>query len=90
MPSGLGARETTMLVTAGFFIGEASIKPHMDKTNKMGVGKQPIKEEDKTYKMGEGEQPLEEDQERWSDLCYRSMWRTAGGIRAFLYGENIV
>ena len=77
----------------------------MDKTNKMGVGKQPIKEEDKTYKMGEGEQPLEEEdktnkmgvgeqpleenQERWSDLCYRSMWRTAGGIRAFLYGENI-
>ena len=61
----------------------------MDKTNKMGVGKQPIKEEDKTYKMGEGEQPMEEDQERWSDLCYRSMWRTAGGIRAFLYGENI-
>ena len=90
MPSGLCARETTRLVTAGCFIGEASIKPHMDKTNKMGVGKQPIKEEDKTNKMGEGEQPLEEDQERWSDLCYRSMWRTAGGIRAFLYGENIV
>ena len=89
MPSGLGARETTRLVTAGCFIGEASIKPHMDKTNKMGVGEQAIKEEDKTSKMGEGEQPLEEDQERWSDLCYRSMWRTAGGIRAFLYGENI-
>ena len=81
MPSGL--------VTAGCFIGEASIKPHMDKTNKMGVGEQPIKEEDKTSKMGEGEQPLEEDQERWSDLCYRSMWRTAGGIRAILYGKNI-
>ena len=68
----------------------ASTRSKLDMTNKIGVSKQPIKEEeDKTSKMGVGEQPMGGDQERWSDFCYRSMLRTTGGIRAFLYGENI-